>query len=110
MEIISTDSARKPNNLVAGVHNPAQTSQREARAIGEELTSQGRLRMDAFQTERRLKSAYSNLGEMVYKDLRDLRNVDLNNGRVIELLAHIRYYQDELARLHSEVHAHDELN
>lgn len=64
--------------------------------------------MDAFQTERRLKNAYSSLGEAAFNDLSALRSVNLNDGRVIELLAHIRYYHDELARLQAEMKAKTE--
>ena len=74
----------------------------DIRVIGDELTRQRRMRMDSFQTERRLKSAYSNLGEAVYHDLSELKNVNLNDGRIIEILAHIRYYHDELSRLRAE--------
>ena len=59
--------------------------------------------MDAYQTERRLKSAYSSLGEAVFSDLSELRNVNINDGRIIEIIAHIRYYRDELARLQTEL-------
>lgn len=102
---MSTASFRENSSLPAGLQNPARAGQGEARAIGEDLTRQGRLRMDVFQTERRLKSAYSILGEIVFKDLTDLHSVDINDSRVIELLAHIRYYQDELARLKMEMKA-----
>lgn len=105
METMSATTLRENSSIPAGLQNPARAGQREARALGEDLTRQGRLRMDVFQTERRLKSAYSTLGEIVFKDLADLHNVNLNDGRVIELLAHIRYYQDELARLKMETKA-----
>ena len=103
METTSTP-ARENANLRPGVGAEA----RDAHSVGNDLTRQGRLRMDAYQTERRLKSAYSSLGEAVFEDLSALRRVDLNNGRVIELLAHIRYYHDELARLQAELKARPE--
>jgi hypothetical protein len=59
--------------------------------------------MDCFQVERRLKSAYASLGEIVCQDLGELRTVNMNDGRVIELMAHIRYYQDELSRLRADM-------
>lgn len=102
MQTTSTTSLREVKRIL---DFPVRAGQREARAIGEDLTRQGRLRMDAFQTERRLKSAYSTLGEIVYQDLSDLRSVNVNNPHVIEVLAHIRYYQDELERLKSEMSA-----
>lgn len=103
METLSTTS-RENLNLPHGMH----TAVRDARSVGSDLTRQGRLRMDAFQTERRLKSAYSSLGEAVFNDLSALRSVNLNDGRVIELIAHIRYYHDELARLRAEMKAKTE--
>jgi hypothetical protein len=98
MESLNT-RARETTDL----HHSSHAGFRDARMIGNELTRQGRLRMDASQTERRLQSAYSALGETVFKDLSELRSVNLNDGRIIELLAHIRYYQDELARLRKEM-------
>jgi len=102
METVST-TTRGDSNIMAGLRNPARAGQREARAIGEDLTRQGRLRMDCFQVERRLKSAYASLGEIVCQDLGELRTVNMNDGRVIELMAHIRYYQDELSRLRADM-------
>jgi hypothetical protein len=98
MEVIGS-MLREPGSL----RDAAKGLVRDARSIGSELTKPARLRMDAYQTERRLKNAYSMLGEVVYQELSALRNVDLNDGRLIELIAHIRYYHDELARLHTEI-------
>ena len=92
-----------------GLRNTSRGIVDDVRTFGGELIRQRRLRMDVFQTERRLKSAYSNLGEAVFKDLSELKNVDLNDGRVIEIIAHIRYYHDELARLKSEMRAGSEV-
>jgi hypothetical protein len=102
METVST-TPREDSNIMAGLRNPAQVGQREARAIGEDLTRQGRLRMDCYQVERRLKNAYASLGEIVCQDLCELRTVNVNDGRIIELIAHIRYYQDELSRLRADM-------
>jgi hypothetical protein len=102
MEVISTTS-REDSSKVAGMRVPARAGQKEARAIGEDLTRQGRIRMDCFQVERRLKSAYASLGEIVCQDLGELRAVNVHDGRIIELIAHIRYYQDELTRLRAEL-------
>ncbi len=88
----------------ASLRGSARAGQKEARAIGEDLTRQGRLRMDYFQVERRLKSAYATLGEIVCHDLSELLAVNVHDGRIIELMAHIRYYQDELNRLRAELH------
>ncbi len=103
MDVVGT-ATREDGGKVAGVRGPARVGQKEARAIGEDLTRQGRLRMDYFQVERRLKSAYASLGEIVCHDLNELRAVNVHDGRIIELMAHIRYYQDELTRLRAELH------
>ena len=87
----------------SGQRNAAFAGIGDIRSVGNELTRHTRLRMDAYQTERRLKSAYSNLGEAVFKDLSELREVNIHDGRIIEIIAHIRYYHDELARLQSEM-------
>ena len=102
METVCT-TTREGSTLLAGLRNPARAGQREACAIGEDLTRQGRLRMDCYQVERRLKSAYASLGEIVCQDLCELRTVNMNDGRIIELMAHIRYYQDELSRLQADM-------
>jgi hypothetical protein len=108
MEIMKVASDHDHGRLLSGLRNPARAGQREAREIGEDLTRPGRLRMDALQTERRLKNAYAALGEIVYEDLSMLRKVDQNDARVIEQLAHIRYYEDELSRLRAEINAMSE--
>jgi len=99
METMST-SARE---TTISQQSAALAGFRDVRSIGNDLTRQGRLRMDASQTERRLKSAYSTLGEAVFKDLSELRNVNINDGRIVEIIAHIRYYHDELARLQTDL-------
>jgi hypothetical protein len=102
VETVST-TTREDSNMLTGLRDPVRAGQREARAIGEDLTRQGRLRMDCCQVERRLRNAYASLGEIVCQDLGELRTVNVNDGRVIELMAHIRYYQDELSRLRADM-------
>ena len=90
---------RDTSSNSAGLWNLPAIGQREARAIGQDLTRQARLRLDACQAERRLKIAYAALGEVVYGELMESCNVDVHDARVADLLAQIQYYQDELARL-----------
>ena len=76
---------------------------REMRDRADELARQGRLRMDMFQAERRLKAAQASLGEAVYTYLNDGAAVTLDDQRIEELVARVRYYQDELNRLTEEL-------
>jgi hypothetical protein len=75
---------------------------RELRNAGDELARQGRLRMDVFQTERRMKNACETLGEICYRELSENRPVNTDNTSVAELVSRIKYYQDELVRLREE--------
>jgi hypothetical protein len=76
---------------------------RELRNLGDELARQGRLRMDIFQTERRLRSAYGALGELTYKSLSENRAIAPEDATVSELTARIKYYSDELTRLKQDL-------
>ena len=81
---------------------------RELRNLGDELARQGRLRMDIFQTERRLKTAQSTLGELAYKSLSENRAITPEDATISELTARIKYYSDELIRLKEDLqHASD---
>jgi hypothetical protein len=74
---------------------------RDLRNIGDDLARQGRLRMDIFQTERRLKCAYEALGEAVY--LRLSQSLPLApDATITELTTRIRYYMVEIDRLKEE--------
>jgi hypothetical protein len=75
---------------------------RELRDVGDDLAQQGRVRMDMFQTERRLKEAYRDLGEAAYQLLGEQQSLAADDPQVNELTARIRYYSEELERLRSE--------
>ncbi len=77
---------------------------REVQELGDELTRQGRLRMDIFQAERREQAAARALGETVYAVLADGKSVSPADDRIAELVSRVSYYQDELKRLKSELH------
>lgn len=73
---------------------------------GDELARHGRIRMDEFQSERRLRSAYEALGEKCHELLARGESVTPEHPVINQLTQRVRYYQDELARLHSERAAH----
>jgi hypothetical protein len=75
---------------------------RELRNAGDEIARQGRLRMDIFQAERRMKNAYESLGELCYQDLSEKRPATMESTAIAELCSRIKYYQDELVRLREE--------
>lgn len=89
----------KDKDLWDDIRETVRDGARELRNLGDELARQGRLRMDVFQCERRLKSAYGSLGELVYKSLSENKPVSPDETAVAELLARIKYYSDELERL-----------
>ncbi|MFZ5432624.1 MAG: hypothetical protein ACOZB3_02510 [Calditrichota bacterium] len=74
----------------------------EIRTAGDDLARQARLRMDIFQTERRLKSVYGALGEAAFRLLNEKQQVSTDDSAISELSARITYYSDELGRLRSE--------
>jgi hypothetical protein len=75
---------------------------RDLRNMGDELARQGRLRMDVFQCERRLKSALEALGEAVYHRLDQNLAVTPADATLAELVTRIRYYSAEIERLKEE--------
>ncbi|MBU0508436.1 hypothetical protein KKH27_06330 [bacterium] len=75
---------------------------REIRVAGDDLAKQARLRMDIFQTERRLKTVYGALGEAAFKLLHENRPVTPEDTAISELAARISYYSDELGRLRKQ--------
>jgi len=85
------------------IRETVRTGAREIRNLGDELARQGRLRMDIFQTERRLKSSYGTLGELAYRSLSENRGVAPEDAAISELTARIKYYTDELARLKQDL-------
>jgi len=74
----------------------------EIRTVGDDLAKQARLRMDIFQTERRLKTVYGALGEAAYRILSENRPVSHEDTAISELTVRIVYYSDELGRLRKE--------
>lgn len=76
---------------------------REIQNVGDEIARQGRLHVDIFNTERRLKSAYHSLGETVHRLLSDRMIIAADDPAVIELSSRISYYRDELDRLQTEL-------
>jgi uncharacterized small protein (DUF1192 family) len=101
METRKTPPVNK--GLWEDIRETVREGTRELRDLGDELARQGRLRMDIFQTERRLKSAYGSLGELSYKMLSENRAVVPEETAVTELAARIKYYADELARLKEDL-------
>lgn len=75
---------------------------RGLRDAGDELARQARLRMDIFQTERRLRAVYGKLGEVVFQRLSENQPVTADDVAISELTARIGYYSDELGRLRRE--------
>jgi phage shock protein A len=76
---------------------------REMRDRGDELARAGRLRMDIFQTERRLKADFAALGETVFKLVSSGQALDADDPLVAEQIARVKYYQGELTRLRAEL-------
>jgi hypothetical protein len=76
---------------------------REMRTRGEELARQGRLHMDLFQEERRLKEVMCAIGETTYGLLKAGQDVSDKNARIKELTDRARYYEGEIERLRSEI-------
>lgn len=70
---------------------------------GDELARSGRLRMDIFQMERRLKSDYAALGETVCKLAASGQSLSYNDPLIAEHIARVKYYQEELTRLRTEL-------
>lgn len=76
---------------------------KEMRDRGDELARAGRLRMDIFQTERRLKADYATLGQSVYKLVAEQQSLDPQSPLFAEQLERVRYYEAELLRLRDEL-------
>ena len=54
---------KQEKNMWEDIRDTVRGGMKDLRNVGDELARQGRLRMDIFQTERRLKSAYEELGK-----------------------------------------------
>jgi len=76
---------------------------RDLKNIGDELARQGRLRMDIHQTDRRLKSAYEELGRVTYTRFGEARPVSTEDPMIAELNVRIGYYLGEMHRLQDEI-------
>lgn len=86
-------------NLWDDLRDTVRGGMREFRNMGDELARQGRLRMDIFQTERRLRCAYEALGEAAYTRLNQQLHVNTEDPMLNELTGRIDYYSAELLRL-----------
>jgi len=100
MDTQRTSSREK--NLWDDLRDTVRGGVRDFRNMGDELARQGRLRMDIFQTERRLRSAFEALGEATYTRLHAKLDVDSADPTLSELAGRIHYYSDELTRLRDE--------
>ncbi len=76
---------------------------RELRNIGDELARQGRLRMDIYQAERRLRTAFEELGKSVHEHFLEEREVTAGDGVISEIRVRITYYEAEIKRLNEEM-------
>lgn len=100
--------SRKQTAPGSGVLDDLKQTFREIRDIGDDLARQGRLRMDVFQTERRLKAAYTALGEASFDLLSQAQPVPVDDAAIRDMVTRIRYYHDELSRLRKEQHVNTE--
>ena len=99
---MDNDTGNRDKDLWTDIRETVRHGVRELRNAGDELARQGRLRMDIFQTERRLRNAFESLGKTCYKDLAEKRPATGENNAIAEVCSRIRYYTDELARLKEE--------
>ena len=90
------------------ISDTVRSGLQEIRDAGDDIARQARVRMDIFQTERRLKSVYGALGEATFRILNDNRPVSAEDSAISELKARISYYSEELGRLRKEQqHQHE---
>ncbi len=69
---------------------------------GDEVARYSRIRMDEFQSERRLRAAHKALGEKCHELLSRGETITTDHPVINQFHQRVHYYQDELARLHSE--------
>ncbi len=100
METPRTSNTDK--NLWDDLRDTVRGGMRDFRNMGDELSRQGRLRMDIFQTERRLRCAFEALGEAAYLRLHQQLDVDTKDPTLNELAGRVDYYSGELFRLREE--------
>jgi hypothetical protein len=90
-------------NLWEDFRDTMRGGMRDLRNMGDVLARQGRLRMDIYQEERRLKSACEELGKITHECLLNGRPVSAGDAAISELHSRISYYEAELKRLHEEM-------
>lgn len=95
------DTRKRPPRESALLDDLKQTF-REIRDVGDDLARQGRLRMDIFQTERRLKSACAALGQASFDILQQGQSVPVDDAAIHDMVGRVQYYHDELIRLRKE--------
>jgi hypothetical protein len=99
---METPRTSRDKNLWDDFRETVRGGLRDLRNAGDDLARQGRLRMDMFQTERRLKSAYEALGEAVFLRISGNLQLSPTDPTIAELTTRIQYYTAELDRLRDE--------
>jgi hypothetical protein len=99
---METPRTSRDKNLWDDFRETVRGGLNDLRNAGDELARQGRLRMDVYQTERRLKNAYEALGEAVYLRISGNLSLTPSDPTLTELTARIHYYCAELDRLRDE--------
>jgi len=90
-------------NLWEDIRDTVRGGFHDLRNVGDELARQGRLRMDIFQAERRLKTAFEDLGRAVHARMAEAHALSTEDPTLAELNVRIGYYTGELKRLHDEL-------
>ena len=96
-------------NLWDDVRETVIAGLKDWRDKGEDMARQGRIRMDEVQTERRLRAAHEALGAKICEMFAHNEPVTPEHPVVSQLLARVRYYQDDLSRLRTERAHHSEM-
>ena len=99
----TSNTADEKKNLWEDVRDTIHSGVHGLKNVGDEIARQGRLRMDIFQTERRLKSAREELGGVVYQRFTDKLAVSRDEPSLTELSERIGFYMDELKRLNDDL-------
>ncbi|HEY3294116.1 MAG TPA: hypothetical protein VGL38_01620 [bacterium] len=90
-------------NLWEDFRETIRGGMRDLRTVGDELARQGRLRMDIYQIERRLKTAYEDLGRATHVRFTQEMTLSTQDTTLTELNVRVVYYERELERLHDEL-------
>jgi len=96
--------ANQEKNVWEDIRDTVKGGMKDLRNVGDELARQGRLRMDIFQTERRLKGAYEELGKTVHARFSQGSPAAISDPMIAEVNTRISYYLGELKRLQDEMH------